>query len=109
MTSTGDRDTLIRIERDSGVGKDAHGGKIEDWQPYVSEWASVRFGSAQERREAAQEQATQTATFYIDAHSKTRAITPRDRIAGYLGTAWDIIGAVPSRDEIEITAVRKAA
>lgn len=109
MTAIGQRDTLIRIERDTGTGRDAHGGKVENWQLHTSEWAAVRFGTAQERREAAQEQATQSATFYVDAHSKTRAVTPRDRIAGYLGADWDITGTAEFRSDVEITAVRKAA
>ena len=110
MTAHGRRNTLITFQRDTGTGKDAHGGKIENWQLYASEWVAVWFGAAQERREAAQESASQSATFRALANSKTRSLTPRDRIAGYLGANWDITGvAQVSADEVEITAVRKAA
>lgn len=110
MTAHGRRNTLITFQRDTGTTTDAHGGKIENWQDYCKEWAAVRFGSAQERREAAQESASQAATFRVLANSKTRALTPLHRISGYLGANWDIIGVAQfGRAEIDITAVRKAA
>lgn len=110
MTPAGQRDTLIIFQRDVGVGKDDHGGKIEDWQEYCQEWAAVRFGSAQERREGAQESASQVATFRVLANDLTLALTPLDRIADFLGANWDITGCAPFTDgDVEITAVRKAA
>ena len=107
--NAGQRDALITFQR-ATVTTDTYGGAVETWAAYASEWASVRFGSAQERREAAQESASQSATFRVLANSKTRALTPLDRISEYLGASWDIIGvAQMSAAEIEITAVRKAA
>jgi SPP1 family predicted phage head-tail adaptor len=110
ITAAGQRDTRIVFQRDVGTGKDAHGGKVENWQTFYATKAAVRFGSAQERREAAQESVTQSATFRVLANSKTRSLTPLDRIAGYLGSVWDITGVAQfDRTEVEITAVRKAA
>lgn len=109
MSGAGPRDKLITFQRDTGTGKDGFGGKNENWTTYCTEWASVRFGSAQERREAAQETATQAATFRVLAHTLTLALTPKDRISGYLGANWDIISVSPFSDEIEVTAIRKAA
>lgn len=102
------RDTLITFQR-ATMETDDYGEDIATWAAYASEWAAVRFGSAQERREAAQESASQTATFRVLANSLTRSLTPLDRISSYLGAAWDITGvALMSAAEIEITAVRKA-
>lgn len=109
MTTTGNRDQLITFQRDTGTGKDDHGGKVENWVFYCDEWASVRFGNAQERREAAQTADSQAATFRVLAHPLTLALQPKDRIAGFLGSDWDIKGVAPFDDEVEISAVRKAA
>jgi head-tail adaptor len=110
MPAKGRLDQRVTIQR-ATVSLDDHGGAAESWATYVSAWAQVRFGSAQERRSAAQEAATQSASFIVLANSLTLAITPLDRIAGYLGANWDIVSVVPDRraGQVEITAVRKAA
>lgn len=106
MSAAGPRDTLIVIERRT-VAEDDHGGAIETWNAFVSEWAAVRFGTGQERRAAAQEQANQSATFRIPANSKTLSLRTDDRIAGYLGSDWDITGwSLFGRTDIDITATR---
>ncbi len=108
MSAAGPRDTLIQFQRRTIV-RDDHGGAVETWNDYASEWAAVKFGSAQERRAAAQEQATQTATFTVPANSLTIALTPMDRIAGYLGSTWDITGvALFGRADVSVTAIRLA-
>ena len=106
---TSRRDTPIKFQRDFGVGTNDHGDKVEDWRDYCQEWAAVRFGTSQERREAAQQRATQSATFRVLANPDTRALTPLDRITGYLGSTWEIIGVAPFAAEVEITAIRVAA
>lgn len=109
MSAAGRRDTLIVFQRDTGTTKDAHGGKIENWQTYASEWAAVQFGSAQERRQAAQELASQTATFRVPSNSKMLALNPKDRIAGYLGSDWDITSVAQfDRSDTVVTAIRLA-
>lgn len=109
MTAIGDRDTKIVFQR-ATVTKDANGGPVESWATYVTEWAAVKFGSGQERREAQQEAASQSASFRVLANTLTRALKPTDRIAGYLGVNWDIITvALFDGAEVEVTAVRKAA
>lgn len=109
MTPHGERDTLITFQRATNA-EDQYGEELQAWANFGTEWAAVRFGSASERREAAQERANQTAAFRVLANGKTRTLTPLDRIAGYLGANWDIIGvAQMSAAEIEITAIRSAA
>lgn len=85
------------------------GGEIEDWADYATAFARVVHGSGQERREAAQESASVTATFYVLRNALTAGLTPKDRISweGY----WDIVSAVPSLQfnrEMEVTATRAA-
>src|SRR3546814_7048096 len=85
-----------------------HGEKT--WTDYCTEWAAVNFGTGQERREAAQESASVSATFHVLRNSKTAALTVQDRIS-FEGAVWDITSAVPSREfnaGMDITAVRAA-
>lgn len=105
----GVRDQLISFQRDTGTGKDSHGGKTATWTAYTQAWAQVVFGTGQERREAAQEAASTSATFRVLPTPLTLALTTRDRIGGYLGADWDITSVVPlGRDGVEVTAIRKA-
>lgn len=101
------RDTLIALERAS-TDQNGYGEEIETWGEVGKEWASVVYGRGSERRQAAMEQASQPATFYVDDNALTRSITTADRIA--LDGTWDIESNVPSanRVEREITAVRAA-
>lgn len=103
----GQRITFQRVS----VSTDDHGGETESWTTYASAWAEVHFGSGQERRAAAQEAATQSAGFVVLANTQTLALTPMDRIGGYLGSDWDIVSIFPAprAGTVEITAVRKAA
>lgn len=112
MAKAGPRDTLITFQR-ATTTTDGAGQSIETWADYAKEWAAVRYGSARERRErreASQLAANQTATFRMLANSKTRDLTPLDRIIGYLGGIWNITDvALITRAEVEVTAVRKTA
>lgn len=99
----------ITFERASVV-LDDFGGEIETWAPLGARWANVNYGKGQERREAAQLNATVPATFRVRRDTLTKTITPRDRIA-FAGATWNIIGApvmTPERDGLDIAAVRGA-
>lgn len=106
--SAGRRNRKIAIQRFTATTSD-YGGDIETWADYASLFARVVHGSGQERREAAQEAASVSATFYVLRNDKTAALNPKDRIV-WQGT-WDIVSAVPSlafNREVEITATRAA-
>lgn len=70
--------------------------------------ARVRFGTAQEKREAAQEGATQTATFECVRSAELDAVTLKDRIF-YLDSGWDLTEVAPlNRKDIRFTGTRTA-
>lgn len=96
------RDTLIVIQR-SIATLDSYGGEVLSWSEYARAWAKVHYGRGDERRQAAQEQRVQAATFVVPANSLIRALTITDRIV-LAGFIWDINGIVPGAREYEITA-----
>lgn len=103
----GARDRRIAFER-AAVALDGYGTEIETWTLYARAFAEVRYGTGQERREAAQESATLTATFRVPATPRTRALTPKDRIL-FDGAVWDIRSVAPfERGDVDVTAVRRA-
>lgn len=107
MIPAGQRNTRISFERDAG-GDDALGGEgLGVWQQLFTCLASVRYGTSAERRAAAGEQASQTATFRVLANPAVRGVTVRDRIQCD-GRAWDVTGiapiGAPAPREIEFTA-----
>jgi len=103
----GNRRWLIQIERKT-VESDGYGGEVETWTPFVTEWAAVNYGTGNERRVAAQESATLSATFRIRDSDDARSIGPLDRISFDLGV-WDIVSSVPyGREGRDITATRAA-
>ena len=101
------RNTLITLER-ATTERNGYGEEIETWGEVGKEWANVVYGRGSERREAAMEQASQPATFYVADNALTRSIMTTDRIV--LEGPWDIESNVPSanRVEREITAIRAA-
>lgn len=105
---SGPRNRLITIER-ATTTIDDYGGEVSTWEAYAEAYAEVRFGTGQERREAAQESATAAATFRVLDNPQTRAVTTRDRIQ-FDGAAWDITSNVPLglNEGREITATRAA-
>lgn len=108
-TAAGKRDKRIAFERKS-VTTDAFGGEVEMWAEIARAWASVSFGTGQERRTAAQEGAALTATFRVLRNSLTASLTPLDRII-FMGAAWDIQGPpvpTPENDGFDLTAARAA-
>lgn len=99
----------IVFER-KGEAQDHSGEAVEAWSSLYGAMAQVFYGRGDERRQAAQESGSQTATFGVLATTGTRAVGIADRIA-YAGAAWDITGIAldtPKRGEIEFTAVRAA-
>jgi head-tail adaptor len=105
--AAGRRNKLIRIDRSGPEVDDGYTKRPGEWAPFASEWAEVRFGTSSERREAAQEQASVSATFAVLDNDKTRAVTPKDRIH-FDGGNWDIQSNVHGRQagEREMTATR---
>lgn len=109
MKGAGARPHRVQFQRYTATTDD-YGGEVETWADYgPAMFARVVHGSGQERREAAQENASVTATFYVLRTPTTAALNPKDR-AVWNGP-WDITSAVPSlqfQREIEITAIRAA-
>lgn len=107
MPSASQRTELIVFQRASVTTND-YGEEISTWADYATRRARVRFGTAQEKREAAQESASQTATFECVRSADLNGVTLKDRIS-YLGSAWDITETAPlDRATIRFTGVRLA-
>lgn len=104
------RDRKVTFQRAGAPTDDGYTVRPGEWEEYCVEWASVSFGTGQERREAAQKSASLPATFGVLANSKTRELSTTDRIS-FDGSFWDIISVVPSRQlnvGIDVTAIRSA-
>lgn len=100
-------DQLITIERGTATTDD-HGGETHTWAVYAQAWAQVRRGTGQERREASQESASQSATFVCDWNPTLEEVRVTDRIS-YRGDVWDVTDVAPDgTKQIEFTAVRSA-
>lgn len=105
MPGASARTELIVFQR-ATVTTNEYNEPEEAWATYVSRRARVRFGTAQEKREAAQEGGTQTASFECVRSSELDAVTLKDRIS-YLGSAWDITETAPlDTATIRFTGVR---
>lgn len=83
---------------------------VEDWTSPTTlavRTANVRFGTAQEKREAAQEAANQAASFECKRSAELDAIPMTARL-GFDGSQWDITERAPlSRKDIRFTGVRR--
>lgn len=102
------RDTRVSFQRNS-AGRSALGGPAEpNWAEMFTRLASVLYGTSAERRQAATEQAVQTATFRVLADSATLAVQVTDRIVAG-GLTFDITGIAPIGSpvahEIEFTCM----
>jgi SPP1 family predicted phage head-tail adaptor len=107
MPAASQRTELIVFQR-ATVTTDDYGQEIETFADYATRRARVRFGTAQEKREAAQESASQTATFECVRSAELDAVTLKDRIS-YDGSDWDITERAPlDRATIRFTGVRLA-
>ena len=109
MKTAGQRNRKIVIETRTVTTAD-DGTEIESWANHCECWAAISYGTGQERREAAQEQAAVTATFFVPENANTRAVDPESYRIIFEGT-WDVISAVPSPEynrERHLTAVKRA-
>jgi SPP1 family predicted phage head-tail adaptor len=98
-------DRLITIQRATVVADD-YGGETPTWTDVEQVWARVRFGQAQEKREAAQEGGLQSATFELIPTTALLAVTLRDRIL-FDDSEWDIAEVAPlDRNLLRFTATR---
>lgn len=106
MTDPGQRDVLIIVQRRGAETDDGYTKQPGAWAEYARGWARLRYGSASERREAAQDRAAQAATFELDWTPKLAAILLTDRIIAF-DTAWDISSAVVIRlnEEVHVTSI----
>lgn len=104
--SRGQFDRLITVQR-AAMTTDDYGGETPTWADTEKAWARVKFGTAQEKREAAQESAQQAATFECFRTTALDNTTERDRIL-FDGDAWDVTGIPEKLDrrKIRFTATR---
>lgn len=102
----GDRDELVSFVRET-TSADDYGEQISTGVEVLAEcWAQVRFGSSREKREAAQEAGSQSATFLCDRYPSLDAVKISDQIV-YDGSDWDIVEVAPlDRMILRFTAVR---
>lgn len=101
----GERDRRIALQRDTPT-RDTHGNDVSAWATLASAWAKVIYGGGMERRQAAADQASETATFCIRETSTNASVSTVDRIS-FDGGLWNITGiAKPERKELELTATR---
>ena len=102
----GQREHLVVFERptvtEDELGQETEGVPTEIAQAY----AQVRYGTAQEKREAAQEAGVQSATFICDPSTELATVTLKDRIR-HDAVAWDITEIAPlDRMTIRFTGIR---
>lgn len=100
----------VMFQRQLLASTDDYGAETYEWADYVGAWAAVFFGTGDERREAAQENATVAATFRVLSTPKTRTISVTDRIE-FQSAYWDISSAIPLglNDGVEIVATRSVS
>lgn len=96
--------------RRAAVAVDDYGQEVIDpnAEPVTvaEEWARVRFGPAGEKREAAQENASQAATFEFRRTDELDGLLMTDTL-NYDGSDWNITELAPlSRMDFRVTAVR---
>lgn len=100
-------DRVVSVQRGTPVTDD-YGGETLTWIEAQKARARVRFGMAQEQRQAAQETGQQTATFEMKPTAALLATNIKDRIV-FDGENWDITEVAPlDRHTIRFTAVRSA-
>ena len=110
MPSASERKWSITFLR-ATTTTDEYNQAVEDWSDpttLATRMARVRFGTAQEQREAAQETGIQSASFECVRSSTLDGVTLRDRI-GFDGSQWNIAERAPlDTATIRFTATRRA-
>lgn len=103
----GKRDMLVTFERGTPTTDD-YGGETISWATLTTAYAEIIYGTGQERREAAQERASQIATFKCDWNPTLAGVVITDRIS-FESEAWDITQRSPLHHErIDFEAVRSS-
>lgn len=106
MIPAGARDRLIEFQRPTYVRNELN-ENVEGVPEIIARaWARIRFGTGQERREAAQERASMTATFECLWTPILATVVETDRIVAF-DKDWDVISAAPIgvNRELHFTAV----
>lgn len=103
----GERDRLITVQVPTTTTDD-YGGSVQTWADAEQAYAKVRFGQAQEKREAAQDSAVQSATFEVVPTNALLGVPLTGRIV-FDGSDWNITEKAPlDRQTLRFTAVRSA-
>lgn len=99
----------IEIQRAGPPVDDGYTTTPGDWSLWCQEFAAIYYGTGTEQRQAAQEQASQSATFEVLSNAKTRAVSVGDRVV-FDGGTWDITAHndLGFHDGVRITTVRAA-
>ncbi|WIW88965.1 head-tail adaptor protein [Sphingobium sp. V4] len=105
----GRRDKRIVVEIRS-VETDDYGGEVETWSEAAKPWADVIYGAGAEQRAAAQQGASQIASFEFPRDSRTRDINPTDHRILFDGGIWNITAKqeLEANEGIRVTAIRAA-
>lgn len=105
MTAIGEFDTLVEFQRATIVRSPLGVEQPGEWAETEKAWSKVLYGTGAERRQAAAEGASQTATFRVASTAKLRGVIEQDRIL-MKGAGWGITSIAPIgvNDEIEFTA-----
>lgn len=106
MPRAGLRRELIVFQR-ATTAENEYGEPVpSSWATYATRRARVRYGTAQEKREAAMEGGVQSATFECVRSATLDAVTLKDRIS-FLSSFWDLTEIAPlDRKTIRFTATR---
>ncbi len=105
MSDPGKRSHKVIVQR-AVVATDYYGGETKTWHEIATGWATVLYGNGQERREAAQNNASVPATFIFDWNPTMASVKPTDRLYCF-STVWDIASAVTIgiNAQVHITAL----
>ncbi|KPH80567.1 phage head closure protein [Bosea vaviloviae] len=107
MTTAGDLDRRIVIERFVVVGDDGYGNEITEWRELASIAASRLDVSDTERVAFGRLVSTRVSRFVIRAAGPQASVNAVDRLA-HDGLTWEIIGVKEAKDGrnrfLEITA-----
>ncbi len=103
----GERDRLIIVQRATAVADDYTDAATFTWADLQPAWARVRFGRADEKRQAASEGGEQSASFEMVPTAALLGARITDRIV-FDGSNWDIVEVAPlDRQTLRFTATRK--
>jgi head-tail adaptor len=102
----GEFNRKVRFERATILENDLGGEEADAWELVEMAWAKVLYGTGAERRQAAVDGATQTATFRVLSTNALRGVTIKNRIVDDAGVEWNIVSIAPIgvNKEIEFTA-----